>query len=95
MAMRATPSIKAAAMIMFIRTLLDSDGCRAMASMADPPMRPIPMPAPKTAIPAPIAAPNLVRPIPPIACNQMDNNIMFLFLRVILDFLIVLFNSLL
>lgn len=39
MAMRATPSIKAAAMIIFIRTLLDSDGCRAMASMADPPMR--------------------------------------------------------
>ena len=35
MAMRATPSIKAAAMIIFIRTLLDSDGCRAMASMAD------------------------------------------------------------
>jgi hypothetical protein len=34
MAMRATPSIKAAAMIIFIRTLLDSDGCRAMASMA-------------------------------------------------------------
>ena len=33
MAMRATPSIKAAAMIIFIRTLLDSDGCRAMASM--------------------------------------------------------------
>ena len=40
----ATPSIKAAAMIIFIRTLLDSDGCRAMASMAEPPMRPIPIP---------------------------------------------------
>lgn len=25
----------------------------------------------------------------PIACNKMDNNIMFLFLRVILNFLIV------
>lgn len=52
----ATPSTKAAATIMFERRSLAISGWRAMASRADPPMSPMPIPAPTAAIPAPMPA---------------------------------------
>ena len=72
--------IKAAAIIMFIRISPDASGWRAMASMAELPILPIPIPAPITAKPAPRAAPNLLTPTPAAAaCNNTDSNITFKF----------------
>ena len=42
----ATPSTSAAAMIMAVWIRAVASGWRAMPSVADPPMRPMPMPAP-------------------------------------------------
>jgi hypothetical protein len=52
----ATPSIRAAEMIIAVCILLVASGCLAIASMAEPPIRPIPNPAPIAARPAPTAA---------------------------------------
>jgi len=68
---RATPSTNAAMIIMFIRISPADSGWRAIASIAEPPILPIPIPAPTAAIPAPIAAPNLPNPKPAAAaCNN-------------------------
>jgi len=48
-----------------------------MASIADEPILPIPIPAAIAAIPAPIQAPNLARLAPAAACNKIIPNIMF------------------
>src|SRR5580693_1896131 len=65
----ATPSTSAAAMIMLTPIGPTASGWRAIASTALPPMRPMPMPQPMTAMPAPMAppslrAPSVVRPVP-------------------------------
>ena len=54
---RATPSMRAAAIIMFVRRSPTASGCRAMPSIAALASRPMPSPAPMVASPAPIAAP--------------------------------------
>ncbi len=66
---KATPSIRAAATIMFVKILLITSGCLAIASIACPPMRPIPIPAPIAARPAPTPAPNFATPAA-AACNN-------------------------
>ena len=52
----ATPSIKAAAIIIVVVIFPEASGLRAIPSTAEPPILPIPIPAPRTAKPAPIAA---------------------------------------
>ena len=80
MANKATPSTKAAMIIIFIRISPETSGWRAIASIAEPPILPIPKPAPITAKPAPSAAPTLLKPTPAAAChNTVDSNITFLF----------------
>ncbi|HSO85809.1 MAG TPA: hypothetical protein VLQ91_04610 [Draconibacterium sp.] len=66
-AKKATPSIKAAATIMFERMSPTASGWRAIASIALAPMFPMPIPAPIAASPAPIAAPNLPSAAPAVA----------------------------
>src|SRR5687767_12423579 len=53
---RATPSTRAAAISMVVVIFPIASGWRAMASIACPPIWPMPMPAPTTARPAPTAA---------------------------------------
>ena len=70
--------------------LSEASGWRAIASIAEPPILPIPKPAPITARPAPIAAPNLLTPTAAaVACNNTDSNIIFSFKMVY--FLVYLF----
>ena len=58
----------------------DASGWRAIASIAEPPILPIPKPAPITARPAPIAAPNLLTPTAAaVACKNTDSKIIFSF----------------
>src|SRR5439155_1027740 len=54
----ATPSISAAVRIIAPRISPEACGCRAIASTAWPPMRPMPSPAPITARPSPKPAPS-------------------------------------
>src|SRR5436190_7168740 len=54
----ATPSISAAVRIIAPRISPEACGCRAIASTACPPMRPMPSPAPITARPSPKPAPS-------------------------------------
>ena len=83
MANKATPSTKAAMIIIFIRISPETSGWRAIASIAEPPILPIPKPAPITARPAPIAAPNLLTPTAAAVASSCNNtvyrNITFLF----------------
>src|SRR5215216_313068 len=58
----ATPSTSAAAMIIAVWIRAVASGWRAMPSVAEPPIRPMPMPAPTTASPA--ARPAPIRPKP-------------------------------
>ena len=62
-AKRATPSIKADTTIMLMNSLFITSGGRAIASIALPPILPIPIPAPIAAKPAPRPAPNCARPL--------------------------------
>lgn len=57
-AKKATPSTKAAATIIKVKNFPYSSGCLADDSNAEDPILPIPNPAPITAKPAPIPAPN-------------------------------------
>src|SRR5213078_3758437 len=54
----ATPSISAAVRIIAPRMSPEACGCRAIASTAWPPIRPMPSPAPITARPSPMPAPS-------------------------------------
>ena len=76
---KATPSTNAAITIMLLRISLVDSGWRAMASIAEEPILPIPIPAPIAAMAAPIQAPNLARPTPAAACNKIIPNIVLLF----------------
>src|SRR4051812_40351164 len=60
----ATPSISAAAMIIAVWIRAVASGCRAIPSVAEPPMRPMPTPAPTTARPAARPAPMSPKPRP-------------------------------
>lgn len=66
MAISAAPSTNAAIRIIAERMSPDASGCLAIASIALPPTIPIPIPAPITARPAPIAA-----KVPVILLNVM------------------------
>lgn len=65
----ATPSIKAADIIIVVLISELADGCRAIPSNEPLPIYPIPIPAPITAIPTPNAAPRT-----PIELDASNNN---------------------
>ncbi len=69
------PSIRAAAIIMFVPIRPPASGCRAMASTACPPIRPIPSPLPSVANPAPMPAPSHPSPLSPTKLDACASNI--------------------
>ena len=76
-AKKATPSTNAAATIMFERMSPIASGCLAIASIAFPPICPMPIPAPITATPAPKPAPKCANPA--LASSKIYNNSIFIY----------------
>src|SRR5207249_7714340 len=75
----ATPSTRAAAMIMAVWMRALFSGWRAMPSTAWPPIRPMPTPAPSTARPAARPAPMSAYPLPaaPAAADSCNSTSTF------------------